>query len=229
MNGRLIILAALAIAPSFACGAEPKAPVGPSAAAPTSPAPATVAPVTPSPAPANAAPAPVAPAARSTSYVAPSAPFETFRQIVDRNIFNPNRVARRERTTEEAPAPRLETIMLVGTMDSDKGLRAFFDGSNSSYRKALSAGGSVENFKVTKVAPNLVDLDREGKTLSVRVGQQLRRTNGGEWALVGEEVVRGEAQAAAASRVDPSAPTPIPSNLSEIEKRMRERRNNSTK
>ncbi|MSU23431.1 MAG: hypothetical protein EXS32_06345 [Opitutus sp.] len=169
-----------------------------------------------------AAPAP--PAAGSAA-TAPS--FEAFRLIGDRNIFNPNRTGRRDRTAEE-PAPRLDVISLVGTMDSDRGLRAFFDGSAAAFRKALTVGGSIDKFTVTKVAAQGAELEREGKTMSVSVGQQLRRPEGGDWTLIAADVVRSEAAAAAkatAGKFDPSAPVVIPANASELERKMMERRN----
>jgi len=103
------------------------------------------------------------PSPRNDSSIAPSTSFDAFRLITDRNIFNPNRTGRRDRSTEEAP-PRTDVISLVGTMDSDRGLRAFFDGSESAFRKALRVGDSIDKFKVTQIAPNLVDLERDGKS-----------------------------------------------------------------
>jgi Tfp pilus assembly protein PilP len=171
----------------------------------------------------DATPAPAP--ARNDSSVAPTASFDTFRVVSDRNIFNPNRTGRRERSTEETP-PRVDTLSVVGTMESDRGLRAFFDGSDASYRRAVRVGETVDKFKVTQITPQMVDLERDGKNLSVRVGQQLRRPEGADWDLVGEDVVRSEAQARAAAeaRGDPSVPPPIPAGASDIERRMRERR-----
>ena len=185
----------------------------PPAAAPTIPA-APAAKTTSTPAP-----------ARSDSSVAPAASFDTFRLVSDRNIFNPNRTGRRDRNNEDQP-PRVDVISVVGTMESDRGLRAFFDGSESSFRRAVRVGESVDKFKVTKISPNVVDLERDGKSLSVAVGQQLRRPEGADWDLVGEDVMRREAQARASAEAkgDPSNPPPIPAGASDIERRMRERR-----
>ena len=190
---------------------------------------------TPATAPArNAAPASPATGtsapARTDSSVAPAAPFDTFRVVSERNIFNPNRTGRRERTSEEPP-PRVDVISVVGTMESDRGLRAFFDGSDASYRRAVRVGESVDKFKVTQISPHVVELERDGKNLSVRVGQQLRRPEGADWDLVGEEVVRREAEtrAAAETKGDPNVPPPIPAGASEVERRMRERRMNTFK
>lgn len=167
------------------------------------------------------------------SSVAPAASYDTFRLINDRNIFNPNRTGgRRDRGSDER-APRLDVIALVGTMESDKGMRAFFDGSDRSYRRALTAGASVDKFKITQVSPNLVALERDGKTFSMRVGQQFRRPEGGDWSLIGEDVVAREAQAAAAAeagaKVDPMAPVVIPAGTPDIIRKMMENRNKSLK
>lgn len=211
MNRRhLLILSVLIAGAVCAWAADSKAPT--SAATPPATAPAARPAVSSTNRASGAAP-------RTEAAAASTGAYETFRVISDRNIFNPNRTGRRERSTEDAP-PRLDVITLVGTMESDKGLRAFFEGSDSSYRKALHSGGAVEQFKVLQVGTNTVDLEREGKKFTVRVGQQLRRPEGGEWALAGEDVVRREAQ----SRPAASAPMAIPANADEVTRRLMERR-----
>jgi hypothetical protein len=161
------------------------------------------------------------PAAANDSSIAPpaAATYETFRLITDRNIFNPNRTGRRDRTEEQPP--RTDIITLVGTLESEHGLRSFFDGSEAGFRKALRVGDMIDKFKVVKITPNVVDLERDGKIISMRVGQQLRRPEGADWNISAEQYVRPDA---AAARSDPSAPQAIPADASELEKRMRERR-----
>ncbi|MDP3068895.1 MAG: hypothetical protein Q8N18_01345 [Opitutaceae bacterium] len=229
MMPRLTLLAALAITGAVAPAAEP----APAPAAPATPA-ASSAPATPAPAPSRRSrsePSTKAPA-RAEAPATQTGSFETFRLIADRNIFNSNRTGRRERSSEE-PAPRLDQISLVGTMESDRGLRAFFDGSSSAFRKALRDGESIDAFKVTQVSPSGVELERDGKTLSLRVGQQLRRPEGGEWNLISADVVRSEAAAAAAKassgRIDPTAPVVIPANADEVTRRLMEKRNKDLK
>jgi hypothetical protein len=212
MNPRLILLLALC-----AAGRAAAADAKPAAAATTTTA------RTPA----------VAPAAtpRDDSAIAPSAPFETFRLVGDRNIFDPNRTGRRNRSEE--PAPRVDTISLVGTMNYEKGLFAFFDGSEAAYRKALRVGESVAQFKVTKIAANGVDLERDGKTIPMQLAQQLRRPDGADWTMVGADVALSEAAAAAAKttagKIDPSAPVVIPAGVDEVARRMMERRNKDLK
>lgn len=167
--------------------------------------------------------------ARTASAVAPSVAFDAFRLVADRNIFNPNRTGRRDGAAEQPP--RVETLSLVGTMDSEKGVRAFFDGSEPGFRKALRPGESVDKFKVTRITPNAVDLERDGKPLTMRVGQHLRRPAGEDWALVGEEAARreAEARAAAAAQVDPTAAPAIPANVDALTRKLMERRQKELK
>jgi hypothetical protein len=187
--------------------------------------------------PAPAAPPPAKAAvgvakAPTASSVAPTGTYDAFRIVTDRNIFNPNRTGRRDRSVDEVP-PRLDIITLVGTMDSDKGLRAFCDGSDAAYRKALRVGDSVDKFKVTKISANTVDFEADGKSFSARVGQQFHRPEGADWTLVGEDVARLEAQARAAAanagRVNPNAPVAIPADASDAVRKMMERRNQTLK
>ncbi len=210
MNPRLILIAALVLATNAAFASD------------ATPAPS-------SRRSRNSTPVEAAP--RADSAVAPAGTIDSFRIISDRNIFNPNRSGRRERTEERAP--RVDSITLVGTMESDKGLRAFFDGSERGFRKALRVGESVDKYKVTKITSNVVELEREGQTVSMRVGQQFRRPEGADWNLVGEDVVRREAEARAAaeagSRVNPSAPVPIPAGASDTLRKLMEARNKQLK
>ena len=226
MNPRHSLLIALAVGVSCASAAEP-------VTAPT-PVPATTPAATAAPAPTRRSRAESSSKtpARADAAAAPLATFEGFRLISDRNIFNPNRTGRRDRSTEES-APRLDVITLVGTMESDRGLRAFFEGSASAFRKALRVGDSVESFKVTQVSPTGAELEREGKPFSMRVGQQLRRPDGGEWNLIAADVVRSEAAAAtakaSAGKIDPTAPVAIPANADDVTRRLMEKRNQDLK
>jgi hypothetical protein len=218
MNLRLILLLVLLAGAGHASAADPvAAPVTAPAAAPVAAAPVR-----------NAAPAAVPP--RNDPSVAPAVPFDAFRLIADRNIFNPNRTGRRDRSSEE-PAPRVDVISLVGTMNSDLGLRAFFDGSDPAFPKALHVGDSIDKFKVTQIAATSVDLERDGKGLAVRVGQQLRRPDGADWNLVGEDLARRDAQARTAvdAKIDPTAPPVIPANADDVTRRMMERRQKELK
>ncbi|MEO6246005.1 MAG: hypothetical protein ABIQ12_11290 [Opitutaceae bacterium] len=231
MMPRTFFLTVLTVSAAHALAAEPaKAPDTPAPVAPAAVTPAL--PASPAPSRRSRAESSAKTPARTDTATAPAGSFDGFRAIADRNIFNPNRTGRRERSTEEI-APRLDQITLVGTMESDRGLRAFFDGSSSAYRKALRAGDSIESFKVTQVSPTGVELEREGQPVSMRVGQQLRRPEGGEWKLIAADVVRSEAATAAAKtsagKIDPTAQVVIPTNADEVTRRLMEKRNQDLK
>jgi hypothetical protein len=204
MNLRLILLLSFVAAAGRVMAAEANAPA---ATAPRATTPG--------------AGTPPAAAARAESTVTPTATYDAFRLITDRNIFNPNRTGRRERSLEEAP-PRVDVISLVGTMEADKVPRAFFDSSDAAFRKAVHVGDTVDKFKVAQISAQTVELERDGKTFSVRVGQQLRRPEGADWNI--SEMPRPAAPTTTATRIDPSAPPVIPADADPVLRRLMERR-----
>ena len=161
--------------------------------------------------------------------VAPAGPaFETYRLIGDRNIFNPNRVGRSR--SADTPTPRTEVIAFVGTMQYEKGLFAFFDSPDTAYRQALNAGGALGKFTVKSIAADSVELERDAKALTLKMGQQLRRPEGGDWSVIGVEIVRSEARAAeAAANPGPGAPLAIPADASDALRRLMEKRQQQLK
>lgn len=126
-------------------------------------------------------PAPQA-AAKPAAALPPS--FESFKAILDRNIFNTRRSVRQ---AEAPPVQRREVVVesfaLLGTLDYPKGWVAFFEGSSTSYRKAVKVDESIGGCKVTAIEPALVMLEANGKPMSLPVGYMLRREDDGEWKL----------------------------------------------
>lgn len=112
--------------------------------------------------------------------------YEAFRLIADRNIFNQSRSPRSTRSTttgETRRAPRVESFALVGTMSYAKGDFAFFDGTSPQYRKVLKVGDTIGAYNVKEVALSQVKLSGEKQELELKVGQQLRREDEGEWQV----------------------------------------------
>jgi hypothetical protein len=135
------------------------------------------------PAAASSAPAP----AKTTNSVAPLS-LESFQLIADKNIFNQSRVPRvagrpPPSTNEVKRVPKVDAFALVGTMSYEKGDFAFFDGSNSDYRKTLKAGDKIAGHAIKSIHPSHVTLEWEGNALDVKVGQQLRREDEGAWQV----------------------------------------------
>lgn len=111
--------------------------------------------------------------------------FSSFKIIIERNIFNPNRSARSVRSgrRESRKLARTESFSLIGTMSYEKGLFAFFDGTRSEYRMVLKPEDAIAGYKVANITPNHVKLASGTNELEMRVGMQLRREEGGEWLL----------------------------------------------
>lgn len=111
----------------------------------------------------------------------------SFKIISERNIFNANRSSRSVRTNGPGQKPaQVESFSLVGTLISDKGIFAFFDGSSSGYKKALKAGEGIASYTIKEINSAGVKLETGGKETDLGVGMQMRRQDEGPWLVVTE-------------------------------------------
>lgn len=155
---------------------------------------------------------------------APTGPdFNSFRIILERNIFNPNRIGRTRGGGDEVQA-RTDQLALVGTLQSDQGDLALFDGSESAFRKSLRAGQTVAGYTVKGVTATSVQLEKDGKLLQLKVGQQLTRETGGDWIASTRELPRAEEP-----RSGPAPVTTVPNDASEVLRRLMEARQKQLK
>ncbi len=132
-----------------------------------------------------------------------------FKVVYERNIFNPKRSARGapEPKKETARPARVDSLSLVGIMAYDKGVFAFFDGSSSSFKKAVQEGEGVGDLKLVRIEPSQVVLEARTNKLTLEIGSQLRREDGGVWHAGG----RAESSDSYVSASRPTAPpTPPP-------------------
>ena len=114
----------------------------------------------------------------------------SFKIISERNIFNMNRSPRStsKRPENAAPKPvKAETFSLVGTLSSDKGRFAFFDGSSSRFRQVLKEGDSIAGYKVAQIDNSGVKLEAKEKQVQLDMGMQMRRQGEGEWEPSGRK------------------------------------------
>ena len=116
--------------------------------------------------------------------------------IAVRNIFNPNRFAviggtriQTAQVSTRVRTPQVPQFSLVGTMAYEKGMFAFFDGSNNNLRKVLyqSDGKNIAGFTVEEITPQDVKLVSADKlqVLRMKVGDVMRQTTDG-WELAGQ-------------------------------------------
>jgi hypothetical protein len=168
-------------------------------------------------------------AAAGTNTGPASLDYAAFKVIVDKNIFDPNRVPHRPGVASIRKPRSFDSLTLVGTMTYEKGTFAFFDGTSSEYKKALKLTDAIAGYKVTNIAPNGVKLASGTNEVDLGVGAQLRREEGGPWLLAGQGGPYADTPAAtsattaapaatAASEAAPSGPD------SDILKKLMERR-----
>jgi hypothetical protein len=112
--------------------------------------------------------------------------FAAFQVISQRNIFDPNREPRRpgrSRSSSSSHTRSVDAFSLVGIMSYDKGDFAFFDGTNSEYRKILESSGTIAGYKVTEITPTGVKLVYSNQVVQMKVGSQME-LDGDTWRVV---------------------------------------------
>lgn len=170
---------------------------------------------------------PVTPAPAAAPGVSPAQGFAAFQLVVERNIFNPNRVGR-TREASDVKAVRTDEISLVGTMQYEKGLLAFFDSPDSRYAKALREGDTFADFKIQRIMADRVELLRADKPLTLKLSEQLRRPEGGDWS-VGPAPNNAFAVVPAAAVALPTADSAPSAEASEVLKRLLQKREKQLK
>jgi hypothetical protein len=114
--------------------------------------------------------------------------FKSFAIITERNVFNANRHA------ADAPAPvatapkparppKVEAFALLGTLISERGAVAFFDGTSTAYRRAVEPGDQLGSHTVAAIEHDRVTLRDGDRELCLPLKMQFRREGEGEWLL----------------------------------------------
>ncbi len=105
----------------------------------------------------------------------PAKGYDAFRLVRTRNIFDPNRKpVRIEAPRSSVPRTRSSSFTLTGTMVRDGRSLAFFSGSRSEFSKVIGVGDSVANYKIAAIEPSQVELEREGKKVTLAIGQPFK-------------------------------------------------------
>lgn len=119
--------------------------------------------------------------------------FDSFRIVLDRNIFDPNRRARQP-YTRPTPRPRpalpppTERISLRGALIHETATSqvvvAFFDGSRSEYNATVKPGDTIGGFRAAAVGTSRVILEKDGRRFDLPIGSGLRRQGDEPWEVV---------------------------------------------
>jgi hypothetical protein len=165
--------------------------------------------------------------------VAGGTAYSDFRVIAERNIFNPDRYPRTSRTVHHRSTPRpvsrsAPAFALVGTMDYQKGMFAFFDGNNADYRKVLERNGVVAGYTVTQITLYGVKLAAAGKEFEMKIGAQLRQNSEGKWEFSNQSELPASADAggdtAPASTATPAAAVDPSLEANDVLKKLMQKR-----
>lgn len=115
--------------------------------------------------------------------------YESFKLVNDRNIFDSNRsggrVGNSDGRSRIVNRTRVESFNLVGTLLTEGKTMAFFDGTDSSYRKALSSGSRISSFQVVEIQAAGVRLSEGTNMIDLKVGAGFEREQRGPWKTIG--------------------------------------------
>ena len=154
--------------------------------------------------------------------------YSSFKVVVDKNIFDPNRQPQRGSRTVRPTPKSFDSLTLVGTMTYEKGTFAFFDGTSAEYKKALKLADAIAGYKVTNIAPTGVKLASGTNELDLSVGAQLRREEDGPWQLSSQSSSYAATPASTSTNATPSTSTGSDSSSgsadSDIIKRLMQKR-----
>jgi hypothetical protein len=106
--------------------------------------------------------------------------FEPFQIIAQRNIFSPMSSGRPVESGKPSE-PKLDSLVLAGTMSYEKGQFAFFDGSNPDFRKVLRVGDNIGGCVLTEITFKQVSLKSGELEFELPAGTRLIRENAGQW------------------------------------------------
>lgn len=114
--------------------------------------------------------------------------FKDFAIITQRNVFNANRSAasasaQATPTSKPARPPKIEAFALLGTLISERGAVAFFDGTSTAYRRAVEPGDQLGSHTVAAIEHDRVTLRDGDRELCLPLKMQFRREGEGEWLL----------------------------------------------
>lgn len=146
-------------------------------------------------------------------------PAQSFSEVIDRNMFTPERTSRAPK--DEAKAPELP--LLYGTMNLGSGWFALMAGGDqavSGMSKRVIVGEEIGGYKLATISGSRVVLEWNGKTFSVDTADSVRRAARSVASTVRTETpssaaaTRASASASSAPRVTmvgtpASAPTPF--------------------
>jgi hypothetical protein len=125
------------------------------------------------------------PARSQENESSPAPGFQSYRIVVDRNIFDPDRRASRpeRRSTPTEPLSQPEELAVTGVLIHDGAAVAFFEGTTPEYSVDLKEGGTIVGYTVVEIRTDRLRISKNGREVELPVGSGLSRQHEGEWEL----------------------------------------------
>ena len=172
--------------------------------------------------------------------------YDNFKFIHTRNVFDPDRRPIRPGPPAATPPPaRTDYVALTGTFfDGERKQLAFFSGSRPEYNQVLAVRDQIAGATINKITGANVEVVRNGRPITVAVGQTVPFDNSAPAAAPGAAPTAAPvAPAAAPGPGAPAAPpgggpeavpaspnaSPSSSKVDEVRRRMEERRRQEQK
>ena len=168
---------------------------------------------------------PMARVNRVASYVSKAPSFDTFRILLDRNIFSSKRVGK---STEAAAAKQLaakppsDVLRLMGTYLTPERTLALFEGTADVPGGGVNVGDSIAGYHLEQVRVDGVVLANAQGKIEIRVGAGLTKNDAGAWSVVDSPII--DRPPDTASRAADSASTSTTANPNDPVEKMRARR-----
>jgi hypothetical protein len=164
----------------------------------------------------------------------PARTFDAYRMVRTRNIFDPQRLPMPTGTPPPvqvaAPPPKAnDYVVLTGVMVTPGKSLAFFSGSQPDYDKVLAVSGTIAGATLTKITPLSIEVNRAGKSVAVSIGQTVPFDDSAPRSAADLIPTTASQSPDAGAPAPGSPPSPSSSNLSDVMRRMMERRQQQLK
>lgn len=148
---------------------------------------------------------------RAASYVSNAPSFDTFRILIDRNIFSSQRVSRStevaELAKELAAKPPSDVLRLMGTYLTPERTLALFEGTADVPGGALKVGDSIVGYRLDQVRVDGVVMSNAQGKIDIPVGAGLTKNDAGAWVEVASPTISPPLDTAS-SAAEPASASP---------------------
>jgi len=111
--------------------------------------------------------------------------FSSFKILLQRNVFDPNRTPFRENSDQSRkPRPNpIDRFTLLGVLINSGDSLAFFEGSQTEFRREFKPGETIAGFRIAGISTEKVLLEKQGRKIPIPVGQGMSSTDGKDWEV----------------------------------------------